>query len=254
MRFLKGNSLVKKVTFAKVGDRFKNNLGNWCEVLQVNKWDDVIVRFENTSTVKSFQADALKRGVFHDPYNKTYWGFGYIGCGKYSGKTHKSAFNTWMHMVERCYDTNCKPYNLYGGKGVIVSDEWSDFQVFAEWFETNKIDGWHMDKDYLQPFSRVYSKETCAFIPPAVNGLFTGYHTDIKNMGVGLTKSGTWYAACTIEGKQQYLGVSKTWLEAKTKYLHEKRKVVEKLVKEYDLPKPIVNTMYEMTGIYFYLD
>jgi hypothetical protein len=246
--------MVKRKTFVNVGDRFQNKLGNWCEVIQVNKWDDVIVRFENTSTVKSFQADSLKRGIFHDPYNKAYWGFGYIGVGKYSGKTHKSAFNTWMHMVERCYDSSCKYYPLYGGKGVRVSNEWVDFQVFAKWFDENKVDGWHMDKDFINPFSKIYSKETCVFIPPAVNGLFTGYQNGLKNMGTGRTRQGKWYSNCTIDGEQQYLGVSDTWLEAKTKYLVEKRKVAEKIMQKYDLPLKVKQTLYEMTSIYFYLD
>lgn len=246
--------MVKIVTFAKVGLRFQNKAGRWCEIIEVKGWSDVVVRFDDTGTIKSFQADSLKRGTFFDPYYKTYWGFGYIGEGKYTGKSHKSAFNTWMHMVERCYDTESKYYPLYGGVGVKVSQEWSNFQVFAEWFEKHKVVGWHMDKDFIEPSSKLYSEDTCVFLPPEVNSLFTGYHFGLKEMGVGLTKSGSWYSACTINGKQKYLGVSKTWLEAKTKYLVEKRKIVDKLLSKYALPKPVVNTMYEMTGIYFYLD
>lgn len=246
--------MVKAVTFAKVGQRFQNKFENWCEVIKVNRWDDVLVKFDNTGTIRSFQADSLKRGIFYDPYNKVYWGFGYIGVGKYDTKTHKSAFNTWMHMIERCYDVKSKPYNVYGGIGVRVSEDWGDFQVFAEWYEANKIEGWHMDKDFIEPLSKLYSKDTCVFIPPAVNGIFTGYHRGLKYMGVGNTKQGKWYSQCIIDGKQQYLGVSDTWLEAKTKYLTEKRKVVNTVIQNYDLPLKVKETLYEMTSIYFYLD
>lgn len=63
----------------KVGERFINNKGNWCTVVDPKKWDDIVVKFENTGTVKSFQADSLKRKIFHDPFERSYWDYGFMG-------------------------------------------------------------------------------------------------------------------------------------------------------------------------------
>lgn len=239
----------------KIGDRFINKRGNWCEVIEPRKWDDIIVRFDNTGTIKSFQADSLKRKIFHDPYEKAYWGFGFTGDGNYDGKNHKHIFNTWMHMVERCYDVNSKPYPVYGGAGVTVCEEWRNFQNFAAWFEQHKVEGWHLDKDFKNPNSKEYSPENCVFLPPEINSLFTGYGRGLKLAGTGRTKQGTWYAAVTENGKQTYLGVSDTWLDAKIKYLDRKRNNLIATLKRYpDLDKNVVNTALEMTNIWYYLD
>lgn len=36
---------------------------------------------------------------------------------------------TWIHMLQRCYDPNCKHY---GGRGISVCDRWQSFSNFYE--------------------------------------------------------------------------------------------------------------------------
>lgn len=36
-------------------------------------------------------------------------------------------------MKERCYNKNFKFYNRYGGRGIVVCDEWLKFKPFEEW-------------------------------------------------------------------------------------------------------------------------
>jgi hypothetical protein len=54
-----------------------------------------------------------------------------------------------------------------------VCNEWHNFQNFAEWFCKNycdaSMDKWQLDKDIIVPGNRVYSPETCCFVPNAVN-------------------------------------------------------------------------------------
>ncbi len=41
------------------------------------------------------------------------------------GESHSaSEYKTWAHIKYRCYDKNCKAYNLYGGRGIKVCDRW----------------------------------------------------------------------------------------------------------------------------------
>lgn len=43
-------------------------------------------------------------------------------------------YNIWLHMRERCNNPNFVYFNLYGGRGISVCDEWShSYKVFKEW-------------------------------------------------------------------------------------------------------------------------
>lgn len=46
--------------------------------------------------------------------------------GMYRTPTHYS----WSKMLERCYNPNHIHYKNYGGRGIIVCDEWKDFRNF----------------------------------------------------------------------------------------------------------------------------
>lgn len=40
----------------------------------------------------------------------------------------------WRHMKRRCYNENDEKYNIYGGRGITICDEWlNDFNSFKEW-------------------------------------------------------------------------------------------------------------------------
>lgn len=54
----------------------------------------------------------------------------------------------WCAMKERCLNPNNKRYERYGGRGIVVCDEWkNDFSVFAEWAESNGYqDGLTIDR------------------------------------------------------------------------------------------------------------
>lgn len=47
-------------------------------------------------------------------------------------------YNEWQHMKKRCYWKNYKAYSFYGGKGIVVCDEWKDsFEAFRQWALNN---------------------------------------------------------------------------------------------------------------------
>ena len=41
--------------------------------------------------------------------------------------------NIWIGMKSRCYNQNNKRYKTYGAKGIVVCDEWQEFQTFYNW-------------------------------------------------------------------------------------------------------------------------
>lgn len=63
------------------------------------------------------------------------------GCvAKPHGMTNTRLFNIWVDMRQRCDNPNSTNYNIYGGKGISVCDEWKDFKTFAEWSFKNGYD------------------------------------------------------------------------------------------------------------------
>ena len=39
----------------------------------------------------------------------------------------------WRTMKRRCYNLNSKQYENYGGRGILICDEWKDFPAFYTW-------------------------------------------------------------------------------------------------------------------------
>lgn len=51
--------------------------------------------------------------------------------GKY--RAHKKLYHIWCSMKERCYNKKCVSYPDYGGRGIIVCEEWKNsFPNFLE--------------------------------------------------------------------------------------------------------------------------
>lgn len=45
----------------------------------------------------------------------------------------KHIYSIWKGMNKRCNNKNCKDYKWYGGKGIKVCDEWSNYLNFRNW-------------------------------------------------------------------------------------------------------------------------
>lgn len=52
---------------------------------------------------------------------------------------HRSRLYTcWNHMKSRCYNVNDKSYSYYGGRGIVVCDEWKNsYKAFSDWALAN---------------------------------------------------------------------------------------------------------------------
>ena len=93
---------------------------------------------------------------------------------------------TWKSMLARCYSEYTRKGNP-AYEGCSVCEEWKYLSKFKEWFDQNHIDGYQLDKDILFPGNKVYSPETCCFVPQEINKLFKG-HARTKGVAVGVKK------------------------------------------------------------------
>lgn len=137
------------------------------------------LQFKNTGYVV-YNVKYNSKGKYQtkDRYHKNLWGVGYLG-DEVQGYEER-LYNMWRSMIKRCYDTTDANYSRYGGSGVTVHTSWHSFSDFykdvytlpnfQKWY--NNEGEWALDKDYLN--GKVYSKDTCVFLPKSVNSKLTG--------------------------------------------------------------------------------
>ena len=111
-------------------------------------------------------------------------------------------YTTWNKMLVRCYSEKYQQeYPTY--KGCYVCDEWLTLSNFKEWYDKQYyVSKFHLDKDILVPSNKVYSPETCRFVPSDVNHLLKdGQGGNIAGYLIGVRSS-------TSAGKPYRLSVN----------------------------------------------
>ena len=183
---------MKKID--RTGEEGCNNFGSKMIISEYRNTFDVDVYFpEYDWTFKHAQYSKFKNGNIKCPYERRYYGKGCLGEGKYkmseNGK-NKKEFRIWYNMLKRCYDPKYQEEKpTY--RGCTVEDYLLNFQNMCEWLENNyyEIPGEKMclDKDILRKGNKVYSRETCIFVPQRINNLFVKRDNDRGNSPIGTT-------------------------------------------------------------------
>lgn len=141
----------------------------------------------------------LIKGNVKNPYHRWIYEIGYMGqgshksCNKNTG-CDNTMYEKWQSMFQRCYSKRCL-IKIPTYIECSVSDLWHNFQNFGDWFENNYVKGWHLDKDILVKGNKIYSPETCAFVPQEINMLFTKRDSKRGEYPIGVSKIKKRYAS-----------------------------------------------------------
>ena len=218
-----------------VGKVCKSKSSGGFKVLKYNDSKNVEIQFLKTGFETSATLDNIRNGSVKDPYSASVYDVGISGT-KYpptiNGVKTKE-YGLWQNMLERCYsDTFKKKRPTY--EGCEASENFKSFEYFYEWCQ-NQIgfgnEGWHLDKDLLTKGNKVYSEDSCIFIPNEINLLLTKRTTSRGKHLIGVC----WHNASKSfiamvnknKGKQEYLGCFKTELEAFNAYKQAKEAFVK---------------------------
>lgn len=52
---------------------------------------------------------------------------------KTHGHSYDRIYSTWQGIKQRCLNTKCQAYDLYGGRGITICDSWLSFENFYDW-------------------------------------------------------------------------------------------------------------------------
>ena len=225
---------VADTTFKiKIGDVFSSKHYGDAEVVDIKTNKIITVRFRQTGYEVTTCGGNLVAGAFKDPYHPLVYSVGFVGV-PLSGQaiTEPRSYGVWSKMLSRCYNPKSEFFDVYGGAGVTVCEEWRNYQTFRKFFYDDKYrkDGWQIDKDIMVRNNLVYSPETCAFVPPEVNrAVIVISKNSCYPQGVDFhKKSGKFRARISIYGKSVevyrgscHIGAFNNYKVAKEAYLKD---------------------------------
>ena len=231
------------------GLTFTSAQGQNFTIIEYIDCNNCTIKFEDGTVLKNTIYKNLKKGSITNPYYKKICGVGFIGEGKYKSKQSEKStlyYTTWINMIKRCYDEKYhKKQPTY--KDVIVCEEWHNFQNFAKWFEENYVEGFHLDKDILVKNNKIYSPETCCFIPREINNLFLLRKQERGKYPIGVKKNFNKYEVVVSKYKKQYyIGLFETPEEAFQVYKEVKEKYIKELAEKWKelIPSIVYQALY----------
>jgi len=180
-------------------------------------------------------------------------GFVYgIGINDYSGFIKVNgdiidSYSKWRSMIWRCYDTEFhKKEPSYSG--CTVCNKWILFSNFKIWYDKNYISGYQLDKDVLIKGNKVYSPETCCFIPLEINYLCAKSKA-IRGkypIGVSFSKQKRKFISCiSVKNKYKHIGLFDNAIDAFISYKNAKEAYIKEVATEYYANGKINERVYQ---------
>ena len=138
---------------------------------------------------------------------------------RFDSKSMTKEYDLWTSMLRRCFDKTClQKHPTYDGCG--VSDNFLNYTYFYDWCNKQigfgKSDAtnrqWHLDKDILFKCNRLYSEDTCVFVPPEINVFFIDSRKSRGEypLGVRFHSHHKYQSRCSVNGKPKHLGLFDT--------------------------------------------
>ena len=222
---------------------YKDCVGKVCKslnsgdfkILKYNDSVNVEIQFLKTGFKTAVHLGSIKSGKVKDPYIPSVYGVGIVGA-KYpsrEGDRNTKEYVLWVDMLRRCYSDNFKKKHLTY-QGCEVSENFKSYEYFYEWCNQQvgfDNDGWQLDKDLLIKGNKVYSESTCVFIPQEINKILVKREASRGEylIGVYWNKKASAFVARVSKnkGKQEWLGVFNTEIEAFNAYKTAKEAFVK---------------------------
>lgn len=156
---------------------------------------------------------------------------------------HTLSDGRWLDINKRT--TKGGRYQKAKPSYVGSQNDFENFQDFVDWsieevgYNSVDLGGnfWSLDKDILVPGNKIYSRETCLFVPNRVNGFLILQNSVRGQLPIGVSEqkdSSKFRAECRNPyiGKS-YLGMFETPQEAHRAWQSTKILVGEKMITEY---------------------
>ena len=211
------------------------------KILKYNDTNNVEIQFLKTGLETTVRLGDIKSGKVKDKYLPSVCGVGIVGI-KYpisEGGVQIKEYTLWNSMLKRCY-SDCSKKKRPTYEGCEVSDKFKSYEYFYEWCNkqigfNNK--GWQLDKDLLVKGNKIYSEDSCVFLPHEINTVLIkctasrgeyliGVHWDKRDKAFVARVNNS-------KGKRGYLGSFNTEVEAFNAYKKAKESFVKELANKW---------------------
>ena len=218
-----------------VGKVCKSSNSGDFKIVTYNNATNVEIQFLKTGFETSATLGSIRKGEVKDLYSPSVFGIGVLGT-KYPSKVNgvnTKEYVLWMDMLRRCYSDGFKKERpTY--EGCQVSENFKSYEYFYEWCHEQAgfgNEGFHLDKDLLVKGNKVYSENTCVFIPREINSMLIKRAASRGKYLIGVhwcnTKEVFVSQVRKNKGASEYLGYFKTEIEAFKAYKTAKEAFVK---------------------------
>jgi hypothetical protein len=221
----------------KVSEKFNTRNHGIVTVLDYIDCRSVLIKFENSGAIKTVRADHLRCGNIKDQTQPTVYGVGVIGLNFTKYESNSKEYSLWLGMLQRCYDNklkNKRPSYLM----CEVDKNFLNYEYFKAWCNKqigfNKK-GFALDKDILIKGNKLYSEDTCCFVPTEINSMIAG----LSSKGDKVTgiyqncKNGNWYLNTDYQNGHKKRGVFSDLKEAELEYLKLKTENIKSVAEKW---------------------
>ena len=227
-----------------VGKICKSKSSGDFKIVKYNDTTNVEIEFLKTGYETAVRLGDIKNGKVKDPYSPSVYGVGILGT-KYPSREcdrNTKEYLLWCRMLHRCYSDGFKKKNpTY--IDCEVSNKFKSYEYFYEWCHSqigfgNEGDEnpFHLDKDLLIKGNKVYSENTCVFIPKEINQLLVKSTASRGEYLIGVTfekSSGKFISQISINSRNVKIGRFKTEIEAFEAYKEAKENVLRGLAEKW---------------------
>lgn len=147
-------------------------------------------------------------------------------------------YERWRSILCRCYSKKFHNKNK-SYEECFICDDWKYSSNFKKWMEEQDWEGKVLDKDILIKNNKIYSPETCIFIPIEINSLIVKTNKN-REYPIGVYKSNTknkFDAIISIRKKKIFLGsyfnlfdAHRSWQYHRFNYIKELALTQENLI------------------------
>ena len=224
-----------------VGKVYKSKSSGYFKIAKYNDSRNVEIQFLKTGFEAVAELGQIKNGEVKDRYAPSVYGVGILGT-KYPSKvngTLTKESELWRGMLKRCYsDVYKKKYPTY--EDCEASENFKSYEYFYEWCRKqigfdNK--NWHLDKDLLVKGNKVYSEDSCIFLPSEINLALTKNTASRGEYLIGVcwcnTKKAFVAQVNRCNGRPERLGYFNTELEAFNAYKQAKEIYIKELANNF---------------------
>lgn len=216
-----------------------NKYGDFIITKYVNA-SNVHIKFLNTGYETVTLNSCILSGEIRDRYFPSVHGVGIVGeeSSRDSNGNKLKEYFLWNHMLTRCYGKKAK-LKLPSYEDCTASTNFKYFPYFKDWCSKQigfGNEGWQLDKDILVKGNKIYSEDTCCFVPAEINSVFIKCDRSRGEypLGVNYHKATRKFVAQISYRKiKTHLGLYDTAEDAFKAYKKSKEKLIKSLADKY---------------------